>query len=254
MLQIELIETVLSGANELVESDKVDLAISPLPLKEGFSEQLCQMEFIAVANPEHALHALNRDITEQDLKSYRQVVVRDSALENRSDSGWLGANQRWTVSHLRTSVRSDLAISPLPLKEGFSEQLCQMEFIAVANPEHALHALNRDITEQDLKSYRQVVVRDSALENRSDSGWLGANQRWTVSHLRTSVDMICDGIGYAWLPLSSIQDKLDSGELKPLPLASNSIRSMQLYLVFLDGDNLGPAAKAFLGELRYQCD
>ncbi len=171
MLQIELIETVLSGANELVESDKVDLAISPLPLKEGFSEQLCQMEFIAVANPEHALHALNRDITEQDLKSYRQVVVRDSALENRSDSGWLGANQRWTVSHLRTSV-----------------------------------------------------------------------------------DMICDGIGYAWLPLSSIQDKLDSGELKPLPLASNSIRSMQLYLIFLDGDNLGPAAKAFLGELRYQCD
>jgi len=158
------------------------------------------------------------------------------------------------ANELVNSGDVDLAISPMALAEGFSEQLCQVEFIAVANPEHALHTLERELTEQDLKSHRQVVVRDSSLLNRSDAGWLGANQRWTVSHLRTSIDMICDGIGYAWLPLGSIKDKLDKGELKPLPLRYNSTRSMQLYLTFKDGDNLGPASKAFLGELKYRCE
>jgi len=44
------------------------------------------------------------------------------------------------------------------------------------------------------------------------------------------------------------------GQLKPLPLPHNGKRSMQLHLIFKDGDSLGPAARAFLGELRYQCD
>jgi DNA-binding transcriptional LysR family regulator len=158
------------------------------------------------------------------------------------------------ASELLNNADVDIAISPVALIDGFSEQLCQIDFIAVANPEHALHALNRELSTEDLKSHRQVVVRDSALLNKSDAGWLGANQRWTVSHLRTSIDMICNGLGFAWLPISSIEDKLNKGQLKPLPLRHNGKRSAQLHLIFKDGDNLGPAARAFLGELRYQCD
>ncbi|CAM3939297.1 LysR family transcriptional regulator [Rheinheimera salexigens] len=157
------------------------------------------------------------------------------------------------ASELIKNADVDIAISPVALIDGFSEQLCQIDFMAVANPEHALHAFNRDLSEQDLKSHRQVVVRDSALLNKSDAGWLGANQRWTVSHLRTSIDMICNGLGFAWLPSSAIEQQLASGQLLPLPLRNNSRRSMQLHLIFKDGDSLGPAARAFLGELRYRC-
>ena len=158
------------------------------------------------------------------------------------------------ASELLNNADVDIAISPIALIDGFSEQLCQINFVAVASPEHALHKLNRELSAEDLKSHRQVVVRDSALFNRNDAGWLGANQRWTVSHLRTSIDMISNGLGFAWLPISSIEDKLDKGQLKPLPLPHNGKRSMQLHLIFKDGDSLGPAARAFLGELRYQCD
>lgn len=157
------------------------------------------------------------------------------------------------ASELINNADVDIAISPVALVDGFSEQLCDIEFIAVANPEHALHALNRELSAEDLKSHRQVVVRDSALQNKSDAGWLGANQRWTVSHLRTSIDMICNGLGFAWLPISSIKNELEKGQLKPLPLQYNGKRSMQLHLIFKDKDSLGPAAKTFLGELRYQC-
>ncbi|MFT4928601.1 MAG: DNA-binding transcriptional LysR family regulator [Phenylobacterium sp.] len=157
------------------------------------------------------------------------------------------------ASELLNNADVDIAISPVALIDGSSEQLCQIDFIAVAHPEHALHTLNRALSEQDLKSHRQVVIRDSALLNKSDVGWLGAHQRWTVSHLRTSIDMICHGLGFAWLPMSSIKDQLDTGQLKPLPLRHNSKRTMGLHLIFKDADSLGPAASAFLAELRVQC-
>lgn len=158
------------------------------------------------------------------------------------------------ASELLNNDDVDIAISPIVLVDGFSEQLCQIDFVAVANPDHALHALDRELTMEDLKSHRQIVVRDSALFSKKDAGWLGANQRWTVSHSRTSIDMICNGLGFAWLPLTSIEESLAKGLLKPLPLNQNGRRSAQLHLIYKDADNLGPAAKAFLAELRYRCE
>ncbi|MDP5213435.1 LysR family transcriptional regulator [Pseudoalteromonas tunicata] len=157
------------------------------------------------------------------------------------------------ASELLANKEVDIAISPIALNEGFSEELCQIEFIAVATPTHALHQLNRELTLEDLKSYRQIVVRDSAISRKKDEGWLGANQRWTVSHLRTSVDMISNGFGFAWLPLTSIFNELKSEQLKALPLSHNSKRTTKLHLTFIDGDRLGPAATAFLILLRAQC-
>ncbi|MCO7187181.1 MULTISPECIES: LysR family transcriptional regulator [unclassified Pseudoalteromonas] len=150
-------------------------------------------------------------------------------------------------------AKVDIAISPMVLTDGFSEQLCQVEFVAVAHPKHALHQLDRELTLEDLKSFRQIVVRDSALGKGTDSGWLGADQRWTVSHLRTMVDMVTQGLGFAWLPRSAITQQLSSGALLPLKLTHNRTRLAQLNLIFRDGDTLGPAARAFIGELRYQC-
>ncbi|OHU93457.1 LysR family transcriptional regulator [Pseudoalteromonas byunsanensis] len=151
------------------------------------------------------------------------------------------------------SNQADIAISPFNLLNGFNEHLCQVEFTAVASPTHQLHLLQRELTLEDLKSFRQIVLRDSAHTKRSDSGWLGANQRWTVSHLRTSIDMICNGLGFAWLPVSSIETELEQGILQRLPLTHNATRSSSLYLVFHDGDRLGLAARTFIEELKRLC-
>lgn len=146
----------------------------------------------------------------------------------------------------------DIGISPFPYDTGFSEGLCDIEFIAVAHPDHPLHSLERTLSLDDLKGHRQIVVRDSSAERKAESGWLGAEQRWTVSHVRTSIDIISQGLGFAWLPLAIISDELEDGTLKPLPLEHGALRKAQLYLCFADGDRLGPAARAFIGELRYQ--
>ncbi|WP_462151514.1 LysR family transcriptional regulator [Pseudoalteromonas xiamenensis] len=154
-------------------------------------------------------------------------------------------------SELLENDKVDIAIAAEPLMEGFSEELCELDFIAVASPSHPLHQLQREVTLEDLKLYRQIVIRDSATQEKRDSGWLGAEQRWTVSHLSTSVDMIKNGLGFAWLPKPAIANALEQGDLLPLQLEHNSTRRAQLYLVFKDGDRLGPAARCFIGELRH---
>ncbi|GAA0561098.1 MULTISPECIES: LysR family transcriptional regulator [Rheinheimera] len=156
------------------------------------------------------------------------------------------------AKELLENAEADIAVSPVVQKELFNEELCQIEFVAVACPQHPLLQLGRELNLEDLKSYRQIVVRDSAHHNRHDEGWLGANQRWTVSHMRTSIDMIKQGLGFAWLPLTSILEDLTQGRLQRLPLCSGASRKVSLYLLFSDADKLGPAARTFLGELRYQ--
>ena len=57
----------------------------------------------------------------------------------------------------------------------------------------------------------------------------------------------------AWLPIAITKDYIEDGTLVPLPLDNNAaLRKALLYLSFDDGDTLGPAARAFMGELRYQ--
>ncbi len=51
MLRIELSESILSGAKELLETFQVDIAVSPLTIKDIFSEELCQIEFMARCLP-----------------------------------------------------------------------------------------------------------------------------------------------------------------------------------------------------------
>jgi DNA-binding transcriptional LysR family regulator len=172
LVQIELFESILGGANEMLENDKVEIAISPSSKGTGFSESLCYIAFDAVASPDHPLHSIDRKLRLEDLKSHRQIVVRDSALTNKL---------------------------------------------------------------------------------KASEVWLKAEQRWTVSHIQSSIDMITKGLGFAWLPLSLIEPQLQSGELVPLELDGHTRRSAQLYLTFKDGDCLGPVAKSFLGELRILC-
>lgn len=131
------------------------------------------------------------------------------------------------------------------------EPLLQMPFVAVAHPDHPLHHLDRDITPEDLRHHRQVIVRDSGLGRRRDEGWLGAEQRWTVSHMVSSREVLRAGLAFAWLPLAYIEEDLAAGRLRRLPLREGGERFAQTYLVFSDRDGAGPAALK-LAELLHQ--
>ena len=108
------------------------------------------------------------------------------------------------------------------------------------------------MTERDLIQQRQIVIRDSGLRQKVDSGWLGAEQRWTVSHISTSIEALTRGLGFANLPRERIQQELEQGELKAvaLDMEGDGQRSVSLYMAFADRDEAGSAVKALAQCLR----
>lgn len=133
------------------------------------------------------------------------------------------------------------------------QSLLEVEFIAVAHPDHPLHQLGRELTPDDLREHRQFVVRDTGIKRRQDAGWLVAEQRWTVSHLRTSIQFVKDGLGFAWLPSEHIQEELEAGTLKQLCLNEGGRRHEELFLVYARRDDAGPATQALAAALHSVC-
>ena len=147
--------------------------------------------------------------------------------------------------------RVDLVIGAY-IPQGFmGDALMRERFIAAAHPDHPLHQLGRALTHQDLRKHRQLVIRDSGLQRTRDAGnWLGAEQRWTVSHKATSIFAACLGLGFAWFPEDTIRSELERGTLKPLPLREGAERFAELYLIFADRDYAGPGAHRLAEILR----
>ncbi|HEY9278527.1 MAG TPA: LysR family transcriptional regulator [Eoetvoesiella sp.] len=121
--------------------------------------------------------------------------------------------------------------------------LLDVEFVAVAHPNHPLHQLQRELLTEDLKRHMQIVVRDSGTVSPRDEGWLGAPERWTVTSMETSVAMVQDGLGFAWLPRHLLQKRLQAGSLWPLPLRQGQVRQVPLYLIFGCTGQIGPATR-----------
>src|SRR5208283_2286365 len=143
----------------------------------------------------------------------------------------------------------DLAIvSQVPA--GFAgDPLMRLRFIAAAHPGHPLHQLGRELTLQDLRKYRHLIIRDTGSQRRSGS-WLGAEQSWTVSQKATSIHAVGLGLGFAAFSKDAIRGELDRGELKALPLREGGERWADLYLVFADPDYAGPAARRLAKIIR----
>lgn len=158
---------------------------------------------------------------------------------------------------------------------GFSgSPLKQIHMIPVAHPDHPL--FHRDITalrktceeagakfdplgepdginEFELKAYRQIVVRDSGRKRVQDAGWLGSEQRWTVSHFASTLTILRAGLAFAFVPTDWVEDDLRDGRLQQLPLAMGAERIIQLYLMLVSKEAAGPATRLLATTLVASC-
>jgi DNA-binding transcriptional LysR family regulator len=116
----------------------------------------------------------------------------------------------------------------------------RLRFVLAAHPEHPLHRLDRALTMRDLRAHRQLVVRESSPERASPPS-MEASQRWTFSHMATSIEAARSGYGFSWFPEERIREELAAGTLKPLRLREGGERYADLYLIFADREHAGPA-------------
>jgi DNA-binding transcriptional LysR family regulator len=145
--------------------------------------------------------------------------------------------------------RVELAITS-QIPAGFvGDPLMRLRFIAAAHPEHPLHQLGRELSLQDLRKHRHIIIRDSGSQRRAGS-WLGAEQSWMVSSKATSIHAACMGMGFAWYPEETVRGELERGALKPLPLREGAERWAELYLVYADRDYAGPGTRRLAELIR----
>jgi DNA-binding transcriptional LysR family regulator len=138
---------------------------------------------------------------------------------------------------------ADLVISP-QLPPGFlGDPLMRIRLRAVAHADHPLHHYGRELTYRDLRAYRHVVVRDSGAKRDRRTVSVEVDQRWTVSQIATSIQAVCMGYGFAWLPEEHICDELRTGMLRPLPLREGGTREVSLYLILANPDFAGPGVR-----------
>ena len=149
--------------------------------------------------------------------------------------------------------QAELAITGI-LPQGFTgELLMPIQFLPAAHPEHPLHKLGRPVTRQDLRAHRQLVVRESG-SRRATKLRVEAAERWTLSHMATSIEAASKGYGYGWYPEYRIRDEIAAGTLKPLPLLEGGGGIAQLYLVFADRDAAGPGVLRLAAIMREMAD
>ena len=144
--------------------------------------------------------------------------------------------------------QADLVIGGV-IPTGFNGfPLTTVRMMPVAAPSHPLVKKRENVSEIELQSHRQIVLRDTGTKREQDSGWLGAQQRWPVSHFSSSISLVKTGLAFAFLPDKWINEELKDGSLHLIQLQEKFQRSLPLYLMFADRPNAGPATRA-LSEL-----
>ena len=148
------------------------------------------------------------------------------------------------------SGEADLAISYQVPGDMLGDELMQIEFIAVAHPEHPLHQLGEEITADHLRKHMQVVISDSGIRKNQDIGWLGANEQWSVSSMDSALQLLRSGMGYAWLPKHVTAESVQAGTLKYLPLHTGQSYHVSMHLIFSTHQHIGPATEQLAGIIK----
>jgi DNA-binding transcriptional LysR family regulator len=145
--------------------------------------------------------------------------------------------------------KADLVIANTVPPGFLGMPLMQLRFIPAASPSHPLHHLGRDVTLEDLRHHRHLVVRESGTR-RDTKVSLDVTQRWTVSHSATSIEAARRGFGFSWFPEEKILKELQEGTLKPIPMRDGGERFTQLYLILADPDSAGPGTRRLAEIIR----
>ena len=149
---------------------------------------------------------------------------------------------------------ADLVISAGMPEHVLADELIEIEFIAVAHPNHPLHQLGRVLEFSDLRREMQIVIRDSGHYQVADHGWLESEHRWTVSSIDRAVATVMRCLGFAWLPRHCLASPLDAGQLKILPLAQGQSYRTHLYLSYAHPEHVGPATRLLTRHLQEAVD
>lgn len=129
------------------------------------------------------------------------------------------------------------------------QPLMHSDSVAVAASSHPLCQNIHALGPHELKKYPQITLNHMASLARP-RGHAPLPGNLSVSTLGSAVELVSQGLGYAWLPEHAVADALAKGTMRLLALKSGQRRSMELYLLLPAGERSGPASRVLAQALQ----
>ena len=137
--------------------------------------------------------------------------------------------------------------SPKPEPKLESLHVAEVDFVAVATPDHPLAKLPPLFPKEAMRDHLQIVVSDPKAAGDGAVFGVAAVNQWRVSDVRLRYDLVKDGIGWGSMPRPMIQADLTRGdlvELKPMQWgSSNTMPRFKTVVAKYKDKALGPAGK-----------
>ena len=103
--RITILDTVLTGTAEMINSGSADIAICGGPPPKGYlAEPLIDINFSLVCHSDHPLAQYDVIEDDQTLAQQLQIVIKDTSQGPNEELGWLKAEQRWTVANFHEAI------------------------------------------------------------------------------------------------------------------------------------------------------
>jgi DNA-binding transcriptional LysR family regulator len=140
----------------------------------------------------------------------------------------------------------DLAICANVPPGLIADRLMSTDYVAVAHPSHPLAQAEGVLTENELGRHTRVVLGSGASAKlEAGASRKGDNSAyWHVSSMDTALAALEAGLGYAWLPLNRVRQKLQQGSLQLLSMPAHYHNRKDFYLVHARQASPGVAASS----------
>lgn len=194
-------------------------------INQGWEPEICIAADIAF--PREVLLPILTEF--QPLCRGSRVVILDTVLSGTEDAIVDGT--------------ADIALSSTVPRGYLNEPLLDVDFIPVTHAKHELANLPTPLDPQELLRQVQIVIRDNGKNAFEKRGWLRSEQRWTVSQFQTAIDMLLRGIGFCWLPTTTVAAYINSGELVQLEVKGGSFRRTTMSLINPKIESMGPGTQ-----------
>ena len=131
----------------------------------------------------------------------------------------------------RLAAHADADVMVLTRRQditGRGEWLMNIDFVAVAHRDHPLCMLDAPLDEDALRAWPLIRIADR------DTPQQAVRDAWTFSTIDAAIEAVMYQVGYSWLPEERIQQQLEQGLLRLLPLSHGARRATPLHLIVKD--------------------
>lgn len=155
------------------------------------------------------------------------------------------------IQTLVAQGRADIGVLvPLSLPEQCvcSRLLTYMSFCPVVSVDHPLAKLT-EINAADLSAHRQLVITSRGGERELEEG-IYSSRPWMIENTALIHQLVCQGVGFAFLPSFLVDAEIRAGALVHLPLfLEKQVQQIPVYSIWSATHSFGNAGQWLMTQL-----